>query len=40
MALDAIKRRIGRLQRQIARTNKTQEKRRAEIAKLKTRTKK
>lgn len=40
MAVDQIKRRIGRLQRQIARTAKTQEKRRVEIAKLKTRVKK
>lgn len=35
MALDKTKRRIGRLQRQIARTNETQQKRREEIARLK-----
>jgi len=37
---DQIKRRIGRLTRQIVRTNATQLKRREEVAKLKTRLKK
>lgn len=40
MAIDQAKRRIGRLQRQIDRTNKTQAKRRDEVAKLKARSKK
>lgn len=40
MAVDQIKRRIGRLTRQIARTNATQNKRREEVAKLKARAKK
>lgn len=35
MAVDKTKRRIGRLARQIARTNETQAKRRQEIARLK-----
>lgn len=37
MAIDQTKRRIGRLQRQIARTNETQNNRKAELAKLKAR---
>lgn len=40
MALDQAKRRIGRLERQIARTQKTQLKRREEITKLKAKVKK
>jgi hypothetical protein len=40
MAVDATKRRIGRLTRQIARTNETQIKRREEVAKLKAKSKK
>lgn len=37
---DSVKRRIGRLQRQIARTNKTQQKRRDEVQKLRVKLKK
>jgi hypothetical protein len=37
MAVDQIKRRIGRLQRQIVRTNETQATRKEELAKLKAR---
>lgn len=37
MALDQVKRRIGRLERQIKRTNETQVARKQEVAKLKTR---
>ncbi len=37
MAIDQTKRRIGRLQRQIERTNKTQASRKEELAKLKAR---
>lgn len=36
---DQIKRRIGRLERQIKRTNETQQARKAEVAKLKTKLK-
>jgi hypothetical protein len=39
MALDQVKRRIGRLERQIKRTNETQAVRKQEVAKLKARTK-
>lgn len=40
MAIDQTKRRIGRLERQVKRTNETQVARKAEIAKLKARSKK
>ncbi len=40
MAIDQTKRRIGRLERQVKRTNETQVARKAEIAKLKARAKK
>ena len=39
MALDQTKRRLGRLKRQIARTNETQAKRKDEVSKLQTKLK-